>query len=153
MTAVANSFNSMASFAIPHLKNGWEVDQAILYEKERLVILRFGHDLDPICMSMDETLYRTAGRLINMAVIYLVDITEVPDFNTMYELFDPCSVMFFFRNKHIMVDIGTGENNKITLPIEDDQDFIDIVETVYRGAAKGQGLVSAPRSYATRGRY
>jgi len=23
----------------------------------------------------------------------------VPDFNTMYELFDPCTVMFFFRNK------------------------------------------------------
>jgi hypothetical protein len=23
----------------------------------------------------------------------------VPDFNTMYELFDPCTLMFFFRNK------------------------------------------------------
>lgn len=44
--------------------------------------------------------------LINVwenAVIYLVDITEVPDFNTMYELYDPCTCMFFFRNKHIMV--------------------------------------------------
>jgi hypothetical protein len=37
-----------------------------------------------------------------------VDISEVPDFNTMYELYDPCTVMFFFRNKHIMVDLGTG---------------------------------------------
>jgi hypothetical protein len=36
-------------------------------------------------------------------VIYLVDTTEVPDFNTMYELYDPCTCMFFFRNKHIMV--------------------------------------------------
>ena len=33
----------------------------------------------------------------NFAVIYLVDISEVPDFNTMYELYDPCTVMFFFR--------------------------------------------------------
>ncbi|KAF5909131.1 activity-dependent neuroprotector homeobox protein 2-like, partial [Clarias magur] len=32
----------------------------------------------------------------NFAVIYLVDITEVPDFNKMYELYDPCTVMFFF---------------------------------------------------------
>lgn len=39
----------------------------------------------------------------NFAVIYLVDITEVPDFNKMYELYDPCTTMFFFRNKHIMV--------------------------------------------------
>ena len=37
------------------------------------------------------------------AVCYLVDTSEVPDFNTMYELYDPCTVMFFFRNKHIMV--------------------------------------------------
>ena len=61
----------------------------------------------------------------NFAIIYVVDTTEartpharillrrsaaasalltrrgaqVPDFNTMYELFDPCTVMFFFRNK------------------------------------------------------
>ena len=28
-----------------------------------------------------------------------VDIHEVPDFNTMYELYDPCTLMFFFRNK------------------------------------------------------
>jgi hypothetical protein len=27
----------------------------------------------------------------------------------MYELYDPCTIMFFFRNKHIMVDLGTGE--------------------------------------------
>lgn len=35
----------------------------------------------------------------NFAVIYLVDISEVPDFNAMYELYDPCTTMFFFRNK------------------------------------------------------
>lgn len=41
----------------------------------------------------------TAERMKNFAVIYLVDISQVPDFNAMYELYDPCTVMFFFRNK------------------------------------------------------
>lgn len=41
----------------------------------------------------------TAEKMKNFAVIYLVDISEVPDFNAMYELYDPCTVMFFFRNK------------------------------------------------------
>ena len=40
-----------------------------------------------------------ADQVKNFAVIYLIDISEVPDFNTMYELYDPCTVMFFFRNK------------------------------------------------------
>ena len=32
-------------------------------------------------MSMDETLYGVSEKVKNFAVIYLVDITEVPDFN------------------------------------------------------------------------
>uniref|UniRef100_A0ABK0LCJ6 N-terminal amino-acid N(alpha)-acetyltransferase NatA n=1 Tax=Rattus norvegicus TaxID=10116 RepID=A0ABK0LCJ6_RAT len=89
----------------------------------------------------------------NFAVIYLVDITEVPDFNKMYELYDPCTVMFFFRNKHIMIDLGTGNNNKINWAMEDKQEMVDIIETVYRGARKGRGLVVSPKDYSTKYRY
>lgn len=52
---------------------------------------------------------------------------------------------FFYRNKHIMIDLGTGNNNKINWPIEDKQELIDIVETVYRGSSKGRGLVISPK--------
>ena len=57
------------------------------------------NDYDETCMVMDEVLVGVADKLKNYAVIYLVDITEVPDFNAMYELYDPCTVMFFYRNK------------------------------------------------------
>ena len=102
---------------------------------------------------MDETLYRVAERVKNFAVIYLVDTTEVPDFNKMYELYDPCSVMFFFRNKHMLVDFGTGDNNKLNWAVEEKQEMIDIIETVYRGAKKGMGLVNAPKDYSTKWKY
>lgn len=46
-------------------------------------VIRFGHDWDPTCMKMDEVLYSIAEKVKNFAVIYLVDITEVPDFNKM----------------------------------------------------------------------
>lgn len=61
--------------------------------------------------------------------------------------------MFFFRNKHIMIDLGTGNNNKINWPLEDKQEMIDIIETVYRGARKGRGLVVSPKDYSTKYRY
>jgi U5 snRNP protein, DIM1 family len=149
------------SYMLPHLFNGWQVDQAILSEEDKVVIIRFGHDWDPTCMKMDEVLiffsfkiqksitnyqmftfnkkvlYKVAEKIKNFAVIYLVDISQVPDFNKMYELYDPCTVMFFYRNKHIMIDLGTGNNNKINWALEDTQEFIDIVETIYRGARKG----------------
>lgn len=46
-----------------------------------------------------------------------------------------------------MIDLGTGNNNKINWTMEDKQEMIDIVETVYRGARKGRGLVVSPKDY------
>ena len=46
------------SYLLPHLENGWEVDQAILDEEDRVVIIRFGHE--PTWMKIDEILYSIA---------------------------------------------------------------------------------------------
>ena len=91
----------------------------------------------------------------------------------MYELYDVCTIMvclakgqksiqlsmqanftqMFHRNKHMMCDFGTGNNNKINWVIEEKQELIDIFETVYKGARKGRGLVISPKDYSTRHRY
>ena len=86
-------------------------------------------------------------------MFYVVDISQVPDFNTMYELYDACTIMFFFRNRHIMVDFGTGNNNKMIWGLDDKQELIDILEVVYRGASKGKGLVISPKDYSTKHKY
>lgn len=57
------------------------------------------------------------------------------------------------RNKHILVDCGTGNNNKVNFTIEDKQELIDFLETVWKGARKGKGLVVAPKDYSTQHRY
>jgi len=69
------------------------------------------------------------------------------------ELYDPMTLMFFWRNKHMMCDFGTGNNNKLNWVLEDKQELIDILETIYRGAKKGRGLVVSPKDYSTRYRY
>lgn len=143
----------MGSVVIPHLVTAWHVDQAILSEDERLVVIRFGRDWDPDCMRMDEVLYKIADRVKNFAVIYVCDLDQVPDFKQMYELYDPVTLMFFFRNKHMMCDFGTGNNNKLNWVLEDKQELIDIIETIYKGAKKGRGLVVSPKDYSTRYRY
>jgi DIM1 family U5 snRNP protein len=137
------------AYLLPHLNSGWEVDQAIVTEEDRVVMIRFGRDQDPTCMVQDEVLANIAEKVKNFAVIYLVDIDEVPDFNGMYEIFDASTMMFFYRNKHIMVDLGTGDNNKINWAMTDKQELIDIIEIVYRGARKGRGLVISPKDYST----
>ena len=141
------------AYLLPHLTSGWEVDQAIMNEEDRVVTIRFGRDTDPTCMIQDEVLASIAEKVKNFAVIYLVDLDQVPDFNNMYELYDDCTTMLFYRNKHIMVDLGTGDNNKINWALTDKQELIDIIEMVYRGARKGRGLVISPKDYSTKYRY
>lgn len=46
------------------------------------------------------------------------------------------------------IDLGTGNNNKINWALDNKQEFIDIVETIYRGAIKGKGLVISPYDYS-----
>ena len=140
------------SYFLPHLRTAWDVDRSIVNEEKRVVVIRFGRDDDETCMRVDDCLAGIAEEVKNFAVFFLVDIGEVSDFNDMYELYDPCTVMFFFSNKHIMVDFGTGNNNKMTWPVEK-QDMIDIIETCYRGARKGRGLVVSPKDYSTRYKY
>lgn len=141
------------SYLLSHLRSGWAVDQAILNEEDRVVVVRFGHDWDTTCMQMDEILCNIAEDVKNFATIYCVDISEVPDFNTMYELYDPCTVMFFFRNRHIMIDLGTGNNNKVNWALNNRQEMIDLIEVVFRGARKGRGLVISPKDYSTKYKY
>jgi DIM1 family U5 snRNP protein len=42
----------MGSVFLTHLPSAWHVDQAILSEESRLVVLRFGSDANPECMTM-----------------------------------------------------------------------------------------------------
>jgi DIM1 family U5 snRNP protein len=103
----------MGSAVLTHLQSGWHVDQAIvcphslrivkllsslqLNEDTRVVVMRFGRDSDPDCIAMDEHLYKIVDKVKKFASIYLVDNKDVPDFNVMYELYDPCTIMFFWR--------------------------------------------------------
>ena len=50
------------SYLLPHLKNGWAVDQAILSEDDRVVVIRFGSDADDTCMRMDEVCAKSSER-------------------------------------------------------------------------------------------
>jgi len=42
------------AYLLPHLHSGWEVDQAIVTEEDRVVVIRFGRDNDATCQIQDE---------------------------------------------------------------------------------------------------
>ena len=52
------------------LPNAWAVDQAIVSEEERVVIIRFGQETTPECMLMDKTLASVVTKLQKTLYIY-----------------------------------------------------------------------------------
>eukprot|EP00073_Rattus_norvegicus_P017907 XP_002729065.2 PREDICTED: thioredoxin-like protein 4A isoform X1 [Rattus norvegicus] len=141
-------------YILPHLHNGWQVDQAILSEEDCVVVIHFRHDWGPTCMKMDEVLYIIAETKWKIMWIYLCDIEEIEDVNKLYKIYSVlhCTVMFFFRSKYTMVDLGTG-NNKINWTLEDKQNMDDLIETIYHDACKDQSLVASRKDYSTKYRY
>mmetsp|Transcript_91153 Transcript_91153/g.231973 ORF Transcript_91153/g.231973 Transcript_91153/m.231973 type:complete len:143 (+) Transcript_91153:80-508(+) len=131
-----------------HLHSAWAVEQAVTGEESRVVLLRFGHDHDPECMLMDEVLLEASIALEEACRISLVDIKEVPDFTQQYELYDPCTLMFFYRGRHLQLELGLGDRYKITWPVGGSQELTDIVEAVIRGARQGRDLIVATRDYS-----
>ncbi|KAF9381115.1 Thioredoxin-like 4A [Podila verticillata] len=138
------------SACLSHLTNVSEVDQAILTEDGRVLILRFGADWDPTCKAMDELLHSISDTIKNFAVICLVDNIQVPEFNRIYELYDPCTIMFFYRSKHIVVNRSNSSSRKSIWAVEDKQEMIDIVETVYRDTRKGRESTMSLKDFASK---
>jgi DIM1 family U5 snRNP protein len=104
-------------------------------------------------MTMDEHLYSASPTFPHHQLRDNTYADATTDFNGMYELYDACTVMFFWRNKHIQVDFGTGNNNKINFEIQDKQELVDIMEVAYKAASKGKGLAVSPKDYSTKWLY
>merc|ERR1711879_672296 len=133
---------------LSHLHSAWAVEQAVTTEQAKVVLLRFGHDYDPECLLTDEVLASARELVRDICAIHLVDTKEVPEFSQQYELYDPCTLLFFFRGRHVQLELGIGDRYKITWPVGGVKELVDITEAVHRGAQQGRHLIVASRDYS-----
>eukprot|EP00164_Ancoracysta_twista_P023951 GFYU01045130.1.p1 GENE.GFYU01045130.1~~GFYU01045130.1.p1 ORF type:complete len:151 (-),score=17.54 GFYU01045130.1:135-587(-) len=87
----------------------------------------------------DEELAFVAAKVRKYCTVYIVDTVQVTEFDGLYALDDPdetFAVMFFYKGRHIEVDLGTGENNKLNFFVEK-EDLVPVVDDVYKAAASG----------------
>ena len=83
------------AYLLPHLHSGWEVDQAIVTEEDRVVVIRFGRDQDATCMVQDEVLMSIADKVKNFAVVYLVRQIDRQKNSKKPQIFTFSSLVFF----------------------------------------------------------
>ncbi|CAK9019624.1 Thioredoxin-like protein 4A (DIM1 protein homolog) (Spliceosomal U5 snRNP-specific 15 kDa protein) (Thioredoxin-like U5 snRNP protein U5-15kD) [Durusdinium trenchii] len=130
---------------LSHLHAAWQVEKVVTEEEARVILLRFGCDYDPDCKLMDEILLAISDKVKAKCEIFLVDVSQVQDFTQQYELYDPCTLMFFYKGRHLQLELGLGERYKITWPIGEEKELISIIDAIHRGAQQGRDLIVAPQ--------
>mmetsp|Transcript_33242 Transcript_33242/g.74084 ORF Transcript_33242/g.74084 Transcript_33242/m.74084 type:complete len:143 (+) Transcript_33242:16-444(+) len=138
---------------LPHLHTAWEVEEAVASEDKKVVCLRLGHDYDPECVLLDDLLLDAYPDIEPLCKIYLLDIQEVPEFTQQYELYDPCTLMFFYRSRHVQLEFGMGDQYKATGLQRSRKEVVDLVEAVHRGSMQGRSLIVVPQENSLLYRY
>ncbi|KAK3415259.1 thioredoxin-like protein 4B [Eucalyptus grandis] len=123
-----------------------EVDAAIRDTIDKVLVLRFGRASDAVCLQLDDILGKSAREVSKFAAVALVDV-DSEDAQVYVKYFDITlipSTVFFFNAHHMKMDSGTADHTKWVGAFHRKQDFIDVVEAIYRGAMKGKLIVNCP---------
>ncbi|EXB94060.1 Thioredoxin-like protein 4B [Morus notabilis] len=123
-----------------------EVDSIIRDTIDKVLVLRFGRSPDQACLLLDDVLAKSAREVSKFASIALVDI-DSEDIQVYIKYFDISlipSTVFFFNAHHMKMDSGTADHTKWVGVFRQKQDFIDVVEAIFRGAMKGKLIVNCP---------
>lgn len=123
-----------------------EIDSIIRDTIDKVLVLRFGRASDAVCLQLDDILYKSSREVSKFATIALVDI-DSEDVKVYVDYFDITlipSTVFFFNAHHMKMDSGSADHTKWIGAFHLKQDFIDVVEAIYRGAMKGKHIVTCP---------
>uniref|UniRef100_A0A1D1Z252 Thioredoxin-like protein 4B n=1 Tax=Anthurium amnicola TaxID=1678845 RepID=A0A1D1Z252_9ARAE len=136
----------MSSFLLPTLTKKREVDSFIRDTLEKVLVLRFGRPSQPESAHLDDILYKSSRDVSRFAAIALVDADaeEVQVYIKYFDITVLPSTLFFFNAHHMKMDSGSADHTKWVGSFYAKQDFIDVVEVIFRGAMKGKLIVTCP---------
>lgn len=123
-----------------------EVDSIIRDTIDKVLVLRFGRSSDPLSLQLDDIISKSAREVSKFATVALVDIDseEIQVYVKYFDITFIPSTVFFFNAHHMKMDSGSADHTKWVGAFHRKQDFIDVVEAIYRGAMKGKLIVSCP---------
>ncbi|KAL5794847.1 hypothetical protein ACOSP7_003441 [Xanthoceras sorbifolium] len=134
------------SYLLETLTKKKEIDSIIRDTIDKVLVLRFGRSNDSLCLQLDDILAKSAPEVSKFASVALVDIDseELQVYVNYFDITLVPSTIFFFNAHHIKMDSGTADHTKWVGAFHRKQDFIDVVEAIFRGAMKGKLIVHCP---------
>ncbi|AFP65310.1 DIM1 family protein (nucleomorph) [Chroomonas mesostigmatica CCMP1168] len=123
--------------------SAYVIDQILLDEKNKVIVLEFKKKIQSNVNFSKEYRYFLGKKFQKNFIFFSTEIETVFDFVQMYELVLFPTNIFFYRNKKILVDTGSGNNNKIENPCYLYRDFFSLLTKIFFGIQKGKTFVSS----------
>ena len=119
------------------LNTDYSVDQAILDQNNKILIIGF---YPKFYQANTENYLDRLNLFKKEANLYKISTKKVKEFNIIYEIKDNISFIFYFENKKIFVDSGSGDNNKIEGLMFNSKYFKRIVNLIRKNCMKGKNF-------------
>nr|UXY87407.1 DIM1 family protein [Cryptomonas sp.] len=124
-----------------YINSVYGIDQAILDEEEKILCIVFQNSLNVQVLKFKKMILKFHNIINRYVVVYYTNTKLANGYDLMYELFKVYSVIFFFRNKRIIIDTNTGNNNKLENLFLNSSKFIKYCEIIFWNINKGKNAV------------
>ena len=123
------------------VNSSYILDQLILDEKEKIISVYFEKSTKQETRIVLKNIFTNLNaERKNLFFIY-VNCEKVFDFDFMYELFESPCILFFYKNKHILIDTNTGNNNKLDRRSFDSENLLTFLHKMVIGIKKGKNMI------------
>jgi hypothetical protein len=119
------------------LNSAYILDQILLDENEKIILIWFYIKNKP----KNHFLFPKLDFLNKNSIFFFINRKRIFDFDLMYELHSDSENIFFYKNKRILIDSGTGNNNKIKSLNFDKKNIKLYLEKMYMALKKGKNII------------
>jgi hypothetical protein len=123
------------------LKTDYSVDQALLDNNFKIVVLDFFSNFNIFQINHKLLFFgRNKRNLINVR-IFIIDSNKLREFNLIHEIKNSPTLIFFFNNRKIYIDSGSGDTNKIVKFSSAFKKFKNLCSFLLKNCEKGKNYL------------
>ena len=128
----------MKNFLSQELKTDYSIDQAILDQSFKIVVLKFSLNLNE---AKFKSIFSIAKKNSENLQMYRIDVKKVKEFYSMYEIKNEDFLIFYFSNRRISIDTNSGNNNKLSVQTLEFKKFEKLTSLIFNNCKKGKNFI------------
>ena len=128
----------MKNVSSQELKTDYSIDQAILDQSFKIVVLKFSLNLNE---AKFKSIFSIAKKNSENLQMYRIDVKKVKEFYSMYEIKNEDFLIFYFSNRRISIDTNSGNNNKLSVQTLEFKKFEKLTSLIFNNCKKGKNFI------------